>query len=157
GQIGEPRFFSSSFAQQVRTGDIRTRQKVGGGALYDLGIYCLNAARYLFRSEPILAFGCSVRGHDPRFEVDVDETTTALLRFPDERLAQFACSQAASDVSTYRLVGTYGDIVLEPAYEYAEALKCRVTIEGKTQERTFAKHDQFAPELIYFSNCIVDD
>ena len=52
GRLGEPRFFNSSFAMTVRRGDIRTKKSLGGGTLYDIGVYCINAARYLFRAEP---------------------------------------------------------------------------------------------------------
>jgi glucose-fructose oxidoreductase len=45
-KIGEPRIFNSIFSQQVRVGNSRLQKDVGGGALYDMGIYCLNAARY---------------------------------------------------------------------------------------------------------------
>jgi predicted dehydrogenase len=54
------------------------------------------------------------------------------------------------------VVGTKGDIRLEPAYDYAGELKEFVTIEGKTKERTFPKRDQFAPELVHFSSCILE-
>lgn len=50
GEIGEPRIFSSVVSRQVRPGDIRTRDDLGGGALFDAGIDCLNAARYLSRT-----------------------------------------------------------------------------------------------------------
>ncbi|MDB4996196.1 MAG: Gfo/Idh/MocA family oxidoreductase, partial [Myxococcaceae bacterium] len=53
GKIGDPRIFSSVFCHQVRENDIRTHAELGGGALFDLGIYCLNAARYIFQDEPI--------------------------------------------------------------------------------------------------------
>jgi len=38
----------------------------------------------------------------------------------------------------------------------ANALKHRLTIKGKTRERTFSKRDQFAPELLYFSDCVLN-
>jgi glucose-fructose oxidoreductase len=44
---------------------------------------------------------------------------------------------------------------VEPAYEYAEGLGYKVTIEGKTRHVRSAKRDQFAPELLYFSDCIL--
>jgi predicted dehydrogenase len=43
---------------------------------------------------------------------------------------------------------------MEPAYEYAGELKQKTTIDGRSRERTFAKRDQFAPELLHFSECI---
>jgi predicted dehydrogenase len=44
---------------------------------------------------------------------------------------------------------------MDPAYEYAFPLKQVITIDGKTRSRTFPKRDQFAPELLYFSDCIL--
>jgi predicted dehydrogenase len=155
GQIGEPRFFSSIFSQQVREGDIRTRGQLGGGAIFDMGIYCINAARYLFQDEPTEVCAQRVTGTDERFR-DVDEMTTAVLRFPGDRLAQLTASQGAGDVSELRVVGTKGDIRLDPAYGYEGKLRMFVTIDGKTEEKTFAKSDQFAPELVHFSQCILD-
>ena len=50
GKLGDPRFFTSAFSMQVRPDNIRTDKEKGGGTLYDIGIYCINAARYLFGS-----------------------------------------------------------------------------------------------------------
>ena len=154
GKLGEPRFFSSVFAMQVKEDNIRLKRELGGGTLYDIGVYCINAARSLFRAEPSEVHAFSVSGNDARFR-EVDEMTGAVLRFPDERLASFTCSFGAADVSAYELVGTEGNLRVEPAYEYIGELRHRLTIKGKTRERTFSSRDQFAPELIYFSNCII--
>ena len=53
GKIGIPKLFNSSFTLQVREENIRTQREHGGGPLYDIGIYCINAARYVFQEEPI--------------------------------------------------------------------------------------------------------
>src|SRR5688572_2908666 len=153
GEIGEPRLFNSTFCMQVEAGNIRVRPETGGGALYDIGIYCINAARYLFRAEPEEVVAFSANNGERRFR-GVDEMTSAVLRFPGERLAAFTSSFGAADVSRYRVVGTKGDVALEPAYEYAEGLKITVTVEGKKRTRQFAKSDQFAPELLHFSDCV---
>jgi len=47
--------------------------------------------------------------------------------------------------------------VADPAYEYAMGIKHKLTIGEKTSVKTFRKRDQFAPELIYFSDCILKD
>jgi predicted dehydrogenase len=154
GKLGELRAFNSVFTMQVREGDIRLRKELGGGTLYDIGIYCINAARYLFQAEPIEVFASSANNGERRFE-EVDEMTTSILRFPNERLAAFTTSFGASDISAYQIVGTKGDLRVDPAYEFAEGLKHHLTIKGKTRERTFSKRDQFAPELIYFSDCVI--
>jgi len=156
GRLGDPRLFASTFTMQVRAGDIRLRRELGGGTLYDIGIYCIQAARYLFRDDPIEALALSARGSDPRFR-EVDEMTGAILRFPGERLATFTTSFGAADVSAYRIVGTKGSLVLDPAYEYAGVRKMRVTANGRTRERTYKPVDQFAAELLHFSDCVLDD
>ncbi len=154
GRIGEPKLFNSTFAMQVRDGDIRLNPRSqGGGVLYDIGIYCINAARYLFESEPESVFAFTAAGTDPRFE-SVEESVTAVLTFPGDRLASFAASFGAADVSTYRVVGTRGDLVMDPAYEYAGEITQTVTVNGRSRERAFPKRDQFAPELVSFSECI---
>jgi predicted dehydrogenase len=154
GRLGDLRFFSSDFSMQVKDEDnIRLQKKRGGGPLYDLGIYCINAARYLFRAEPEEVAAFSARSGDRRFR-EVDEMTSAVLRFPGDRLATFTCSFGASDTATYRLVGTKGDVCLDSAYEYAESMTMTVTVGGKEREQTFAKGDQFAPELLHFSDCV---
>lgn len=155
GALGDLRFFSSVFSQQVKAGDIRLQQNLGGGTLYDIGIYCINAARYLFRDEPIEVMAFSGKSWDPRF-FEVDETTSAMLRFPGGRLATLTCSFGAASTSSYRLVGTLGDLRMDPAYELADDLIQYVTIDGKTKKYKFRKRDQFAPELIYFSRCILE-
>src|SRR5262245_66687710 len=76
--------------------------------------------------------------------------TSAVLRFPGERLGTFISSFGAADVASCEIIGTQGKLRLDPAYEYAMALKLFVTIDGKTRTRTFPRRDQFAPELLYF-------
>ncbi len=55
------------------------------------------------------------------------------------------------------MVGTKGHLRVDPAYEFAGELKHTLTVNGKSRERTFPKRDQFAPELLYFSDCILND
>ena len=156
GKIGEPRFFNSLFSLQVQEGNIRTRDDQGGGTLYDLGIYCINAARYIFQAEPQEAFAYSSRNGDRRFR-EIDEMSSALLRFPHGRLCSFTSSFGAMDAASYEIIGTKGRLRVDPAYEYAMALRHYLTVGDKTTSRTFRKRDQFAPELLYFSDCIIKD
>lgn len=156
GRLGDPRLFDSVFTVQVKQGDIRLNpRELGGGPLYDIGVYCINAVRNLFGAEPMEVVAFNSNNGEPRFQ-QCEEMTGAILRFPGrERLASFICSFNGADVSTYRVTGTKGELVVDPAYEYAGELKHRVTIDGRTRERTFPKRDQFAPELISFSECIL--
>jgi len=154
GKLGAPRIFNSTFTMQVRKDNIRLKKSLGGGPLWDIGIYCINASRYLFRAEPEEVFAFAASSSDSRFK-EVEEGVNAILRFPGARLAAFSCSFGASDVSSYEVVGTKGSMRADPAYEYAEGLKFTVTTEGKRREHTFAKSDQFGAELVYFSDCIL--
>jgi predicted dehydrogenase len=160
GRIGEPKAFNSTFSMTVRQGDIRTKREFGGGSLYDIGVYCINAARYLFRAEPKEVVGVSVNsgaeGGAARLS-EIDESTAAILRFDGERVASFVTSFNATDVGEYRIVGTKGQVHVDPAYEYASGLSYTLTVNGKSTKKKIGKRDQFAPELLYFSECIQKD
>lgn len=153
GEIGTPRIFSSVFALQVREGNTRVQRRRGAGPLYDLGVYCVNAARYLFRAEPVEASALRLAGHDPRF-ANIEEAYAAVLRFSGERVAQFTCSFGAYDRSHYEVVGTDGVIALDHAYEYATEMTMRVEGAHGVKERTFPRRDQIAAELAYFARCV---
>src|SRR5438309_9217800 len=112
GDLGELRYFGSLFGLQVKEGNIRTRKALGGGTLFDIGIYCINAARYLFRDEPIEVVGLAANNGEKRF-AEIEEMTSAILRFPRERLAIFTCSFGSADVAQFDLVGTKGHLRLE--------------------------------------------
>ena len=156
GKLGRLRIFNSVFAMQVKQGDIRLREEMGEGTLYDLGVYCINAARYLFRAEPVEVSASTVRNTDPRFR-EVDEMTSAVLRFPDGELASFTVSFGAAENSWYQVVGTKGNLYLRNAYEYAKKREQCVEFNGKMDTQMYKIRDQFAPELLYFSDCIINN
>ncbi len=153
GKLGDLRIFSSTFGYQVKAGNIRTQKKMGGGANYDIGIYCINAARYLFQDEPTEVRAYALRT-DKRFR-DVDAITSAMMLFPGNRIASYTCSFDSADVATYTILGTKGRLELDMAYEYAADISMEITVAGKKQRRTFARRDQFGAELLYFSDCIL--
>jgi predicted dehydrogenase len=156
GRLGELKYFNSSFSMTVRRGDIRTKRAYGGGSLYDIGVYCINAARNLFRAEPTEVSAISINSGLATL-AEIDETTAATLRFGNDQVATFVTSFNAAGVAAYRIVGTKGDLHADPAYEYAEGLEYALTIDGKTTRKAIGKRDQFAPELLYFSDCILGD
>jgi len=154
GQLGRLRIFNSLFSMQVEEGNVRLQAELGGGPLYDIGIYCINAARYLFRDEPLEVFAVSANSGESRFR-EVDEMTSAVLHFPKERLATFTCSFGAADESFYELVGTEGSLRLENAYTFSGPIEHRLTIGERKRTQVFPPRDQFAAELLYFSDCIL--
>ena len=156
GEIGEPRHFVSSFTMNVKAPNIRLDAELGGGTLYDIGIYCINAARHIFRAEPVEVFGMRASRPERRF-AEVEESMSATLRFPGDRLATFVVSFGADKTSEYRVVGTEGSLRVEPAYELADGLEHHLTHGKRTRHVRFDKRDQFAPEILYFSDCVLDD
>lgn len=155
GRIGEPRLFSSSFSFQLQAPNIRVDAEKGGGVLWDIGVYCVNAARYLFRSEPEEVFAFKVKGKDERF-AETEEAVSAVLRFPEGQLASFNVSFGSAPSATYQLVGTQGSLRLDNAYEYKGKMTFELEAKGK-KKRTFPERDQVGPELAYFSDCILKD
>ncbi len=155
GHLGNLRIFNSVFTMQVKDlKNIRLQKETGGGPMWDIGVYCINASRYLFKSEPYEVQASKLTGEDRRF-TEVDEMFSVILKFPDSRLASFTVSFGAIDSATYDLFGTKGSLRLENAYEYSASMKMHVNKNGKTTIRKFKKHDQFAAELLYFSDCIL--
>ena len=97
------------------------------------------------------------------------ERAAALLRTTDWTVARiciavgiqsqptFTTSFDAAGASAFRVVGTEGDLHAEPAYEYAEALAYTLTKGDQTRKTKGKKRDQFAAEILYFSDCIRKD
>jgi len=155
GAIGALRYFTSEFSQQVKPGNIRTQAELGGGPLYDMGIYCLNAARHVYDAEPEEVVAMSAGCGSKRFH-DVPEMVEATLRFPGDALASFTCSFGASDASSFHVWGTKGSLRLDQAYELKGEKILHVMRAGRKTPttRVFKQTNQFAPLLLHFSDCI---
>jgi glucose-fructose oxidoreductase len=148
---------ASTFSLQVRPGNIRIQDRPGAGPLFDIGTYCINAARYLVGSEPIEVSATRIDNHDdPRF-AHVPEAVSATLRFRGGRVATFTCSFGAANRAYYQVVGTEGRIELDNAYEYVDPMKMVIVRGDRRTIKTFRKKDQIAAEVEYFARCIRDD
>ncbi len=145
--IGDLKIFNSTFTMEIKDKDnIRLQDTAhGGGPLYDIGIYCINAARYLFKAEPIEVYAMS----DSKTDVSV------VMKFTQNRLANFSVSFAAFGTSDYDLIGTKGRIRLEQAYHYANSMRLKIYQDKKIVTKKYPKRDQFGPEIFYFSDCIL--
>jgi glucose-fructose oxidoreductase len=153
GKIGEPRVIVSTFTQQVDADNSRLDASLGGHPLLDVGIYCINAARYLFRDEPTEVTAFVATGGDAKFK-DVPEMVSAVMRFPGERLASFTCGFGEAKTSVYQVLGTKGDIRMDPAYSHKGERAMTLTVDGESKETKFPDCDQIAPEIVYFSQCV---
>ncbi len=153
GAIGRPLLFQSVFSFQTTVGNHRLAAATWGGPLQDIGVYCVNAARHIFAEEPIEAMAMANRpGDDPRFG-EVDASVAATLRFPSGGLAQFVVSFGASAVDSYRVVGTSGDLELDPRLQLRDRDQAspspRRRVEGNavSADRPFRRPDRLSLRL----------
>jgi len=130
------------------------RDMAGGGSLLDVGLYCLNTARYLTGEEPteVFAYTHSTPG-DPRF-TEVEESVSFVLRFPSGIIANSFCSYGASRQRSVRVMGEDAHLTLDPAFDYTN-LRLRVGTEDAVREHLIREVDQFALELDHFSHCVL--
>ncbi len=128
----------------------------GGGALVDIGIYSLNAARWFTGAEPDIAAATawSTPG-DERFR-EVEETISFTLRFGGGVLANCFASYGVERCKRYRLLGTEGWLDLDPATEYHGNRLVLGTKQGR-EARQVAPGNQFAAEIDHLSRCIAED
>lgn len=71
-----------------RTDHWKQKKEMGGGAMYDMGVYPLNAARYSTGEEPIAVYNCRHSTNRPDVYREVDETTEFMLEFPSGAVAE---------------------------------------------------------------------
>jgi predicted dehydrogenase len=128
----------------------------GGGSLMDIGVYSLQAARYVTGEEPveIAAMSYTTPG-DERFK-EVEETINFQLRFPSGVLANCSSSYGFSGQNRYRVITGKGWFELEPATSYS-GLRMRVRRGNVLEERSLPQRDHFALEMDHLSECVMDD
>ncbi len=112
GAIGELRLIRSSFSFPIAPGDWRLDPARGGGALYDVGCYGVNTARFFAGAEP-LSFWHSEARLGP---TGVDMSLVACLGFRGGILASIDCSFEQPFRCAYELVGSKGVIEVPDAY-----------------------------------------
>ncbi len=115
GAIGDLVMVNASFNFPIDLsdlGNIRLSRELEGGALMDIGCYCISAARLMTGEEPRQARGVSRRGAVS----EVNEVLGAVLDFPSGAVAVIDCSMRSQRVQSYDLRGTRGRIRVETAY-----------------------------------------
>src|SRR5215468_1568576 len=128
----------------------------GGGSLMDIGIYALQAARYLSGEEPkeVNAMMYSTPG-DPRFK-EVEEAINFQLWFPSGILANCSSSYGYYHQSHFRVLGTAGLLEMDPATWYS-GLRLRVQHGNVFEERELPVVDHFAAEMDHMSGCVMEN
>ncbi len=132
------------------------KKLAGGGSLFDIGIYSLQATRYITGEEPIeiSAMMYSTR-NDPRFK-EVEENVNFMLRFPSGVLANCTSSYGYADVKRYQVMGSKGTLELDPATDYYQH---HLYVEqGKVrEERNIPPQNSFALEMDHLSECVMQN
>ena len=132
------------------------RKLAGGGPLMDVGIYSLNACRYLTGEEPHdIKANSSVIDHDGRFK-EVEENVGWTMKFPSGIVASCNTTYGANMEGMYRVHGSKGVLQLMPAFGY-QGLHLTAQIKGSPDlDEPSPERDpaQFAREADYFADCI---
>ncbi len=155
GEIGGLRSVHSSFSYfNDDPQNIRNSVAAGGGALMDIGCYCISAPRFIFGREPLRVSGCM--GFDPAF--GTDRLASGLLDFGDGT-ATFTCSTQLVPYQRVNIFGTSGRIEIEIPFNAPPDKPCRLWHErdGKTTEIVFDVSDQYQVQGELFSRAILDD
>ncbi|PZU08263.1 Gfo/Idh/MocA family oxidoreductase [Sphingomonas sp.] len=157
GHVGPTRIITADHGFPITAGQWRLdRSLSGGGSLMDIGIYSLNAARYLTGEEPVEVSAIeSTDRNDPRFRT-VEDRINFLLRFPSG-IEAVCVSSYSSSHNSYRVTGTGGWIEMSPATPYAgQAMS--IHRNGETTPRTLPPgKSQFAGQLDHLAECVIND
>ncbi len=152
--IGDIRTVLATNCQVTRAPNIRLSTTTGGGPVGDVGVYCINAARYITREEPVEVAAFANRPADePRFR-EVPATVSFELRFPSGALAHCDCSFDAAESRWFRANGTEGFVELDNAFGY-RGQKLSVGKAAGREEPKIVPVDHFAAEMDSFAGCVL--
>jgi len=132
------------------------KKLAGGGSMMDIGIYALNASRYLSGEEPteVNAMVYSTP-NDPRFK-EVEEHVTFQLRFPSGILANCTSSYGYFHQSHFRVMGTDARLCMDPATWYT-GLRMWIERGNTIDEKDLPVVDHFASEMDHLSDCVMQN
>ena len=155
GELGKVHLFTSVFSQMLDPANHRAQNGDLAGPVLDMGPYPVNAARYVFESEPTEVVSAVGTRHAESGFGDFDDTVAVTLRFPEDRIAQFTVSYYGNSVDAYTVVGTKGNVVMSPGFSYGKPLEQQISIGQKKTSESFKNTDHFGGEMKYFSDCIL--
>ncbi len=160
GTLGNVQAIESAAGFNEHAGEWRLNKKLsGGGPLLDIGIYSLNACRYLTGEEPEHLEGyCSVIDKDGRFR-EVEENVSWTMRFPSGIVASCNTTYGAEMNGYFRVHGSKGILHVEPAFSY-QGLHLKAEIQGQPpidEPNPDKDPSQFVREADYFAGCVFND
>ncbi len=156
GRIGQVQAISSSFGFNISPGEWRINKKLaGGGPLYDVGIYSLNACRYLTGEEPAQIFAvASTIDKDGRFN-EVEENVAWTMRFPSGIVASCSTTYGSNMTGYFKVYGSKGWLEIGPAFNY-DGVHLRAELSGQSLDEPNPSRDpyQFQAQADHFSHCV---
>src|SRR4051812_45417897 len=160
GKLGKIQLIESTYGFNEKMGEWRLDRKLaGGGPLMDVGIYSLNACRYLTGEEPEKLQGySSVIDKDGRFDT-VEENLSFTMRFPSGIVASVSTTYGARMSGFFRVYGSAGILNVEPAFSYDGLhLKAQISDQPAIDEPNTEKDPaQFVREADHFARCVFDN
>jgi predicted dehydrogenase len=162
GKLGKLRGFVSTNSQQMGVpSHWRLKRSVaGGGCLPDVGIYCINAARFLSGEEPHRVTAQLWQPKDDARFAEVEASVSFSLHFPSGYIATCTTSYDVHKSQSFRVEGTEAWIEMSPAYAY-NGLKLKLSRLEDSKEVIMQPEiedlDQFALEMDHFAECIVKE
>lgn len=152
-ELGPVRIIEAGFGIDVGAADQwRVKRALsGGGALMDVGIYALQATRYLTGEEPVLVSATETKTDPVKF-AEVDETVTWTAQFPGGAIAYCTASFKVGGIKNFRANCDRGWFELDPAFYYGGIKGARS--DGKPL--SFPQVDMFASELDDFARCVIE-
>ncbi|MBL4675038.1 MAG: Gfo/Idh/MocA family oxidoreductase [Mucilaginibacter sp.] len=158
--FGEAKLIEASNAQSSANPEHWRHKKAlaGGGALPDIGLYCLNTIRFVLNQEPeeVFAYQYSTPGN-PLF-TEVEELVSWQMKFPNGLVANCTTDYNVHESRHYRVLCEKGWYQMDKAFAYKGQKLQTAKAEGKMelqQEIGLAETDQFGVEMDYFSDCVI--
>ena len=161
-EFGETKFVDASNCQSSANPEHWRHKKslAGGGALPDIGLYCLNTTRFVLGQEPTEVFGYMYSTPGNLLFKEVEEVMSWQMKFPNGIIANCSTHYNTHDSRYYRVLGEKGWVHLNNAYAY----KGQEMIKGYAKEKityrdtmVIPETNQFAVEMDHFSDCVIYD
>ena len=152
-ELGDIRFLHTAFSFNFDApGNYRAYRHFGGGALLDIGSYCVNSARWLIGSEPDSSKAVISYSHET-----IDLNTSAVLCFGKDVSAHIQCSFDAAEHQTIEVVGTTGAVTAPVAFTaWREDTTILLIQRGSAFElKEFAPADPYQLMVEHFTSCVM--
>ena len=147
--IGDVRLIRAAFSYSLYDAEnIRLRPDVDGGALMDVGCYCVNGSRFVAGGEPLSVYGQAWVG-----PTGTDWVFAGSMRFADDLLAIFDCGTALPERDELEVIGSEGTIFLDDPW-HCDVPVIEVRRGGEVERIEIEREDPYRLELENVSDAI---